>query len=366
MKKSLLFFIPSIEGGGVEKNLFIVANHLAKKNDKIQLITASTNFKYKFNNKINIIGPKRNFINYGRKIKYIICLYILFREILRNNHKVVFSFQANIYCIILCKIFSIKVISRSNSSPSGWSTNFLKKFLFKILLNFADKIMVNSLEFKKELKKKFNVNSICIYNPLNLIEIKNLSKKKVKQIYSKNSQFKIMNIGRFTDQKDQITLIRAINEIKNKINFELIIMGKGKNKKILENLIKDFKLSKKVKLLNFKKNPYPFLKQSNLFILSSKYEGLPNVLLESLALKKFIISSKCPTGPSEILDNGKGGLLFKCGKYKELAKQILYFSNNQKTCNSKLKYALKRMSRFDYKINLLKYEKLINSYLEII
>ena len=63
--------------------------------------------------------------------------------------------------------------------------------------------------------------------------------------------------------------------------------------------------------MNFKKNPYPYLKRSEVLILSSLFEGLPNVLLESLSLKKFVISSDCPTGPKEILDYGKNGLLFK-------------------------------------------------------
>ena len=67
------------------------------------------------------------------------------------------------------------------------------------------------------------------------------------------------------------------------------------------------------------------MKQTNLFVLSSKFEGLPNVLLESLVLKKFIISSDCRTGPKEILLNGKGGLLFKVGDYKMLEKRIKYF-----------------------------------------
>ena len=68
---------------------------------------------------------------------------------------------------------------RSNSSPSGWSQNILKKKIFKYFLNVADQIIVNSVEFKKELKLKFNVKSICIYNPLNINEIIKLSKKKI-------------------------------------------------------------------------------------------------------------------------------------------------------------------------------------------
>ena len=69
------------------------------------------------------------------------------------------------------------------------------------------------------------------------------------------------------------------------------------------------------------KNPYPIIKETDLFILSSRYEGLPNVLLESLALEKMVISSNCRTGPKEILLNGKGGLLFEVGDYNNYIKK---------------------------------------------
>ena len=74
-------------------------------------------------------------------------------------------------------------------------------------------------------------------------------------------------------------------------------MGRGILKNKLEKYSKLNNLQNKVKFINFKKNPYPYIKQADLFILTSKYEGLPNVLLEAITLKKFIISSNCPTGP---------------------------------------------------------------------
>ena len=79
-----------------------------------------------------------------------------------------------------------------------------------------------------------------------------------------------------------------------------------------------------MRIINFLDNPYPIIRETELFILSSKYEGLPNVLLESLVLKKMIISSNCRTGPKEILLNGKGGLLFKVGNHKDLYKKIIW------------------------------------------
>ena len=84
-------------------------------------------------------------------------------------------------------------------------------------------------------------------------------------------------------------------------------------------------------------------------------------MLESLALNRFVISSKCPTGPSEILDNNKGGLLFKVGDYNDLISKVLFFNSKRKECEKKLKYARKRLQRFNYDKNLEKYYNLVKS-----
>lgn len=353
-----------MEGGGVEKNLYLVSNYLAKKKMRLSLITISNKYKYKFHKSIKFISlPGNIWDKMARRIKYFFSLILLIKEILLDRNVVVFSFQANIYCIIVCKLLFIKVITRSNSAPIGWSINPLKRYIYKIFLSLADDVMVNSYQFKKNLKKEFNLNSICIYNPLNKNEILKKSKIKTKKTFNKKNNLKILNIGRFTDQKDQITLLKALKILKNKIDYEAIIIGRGICKEYLQNYIMKNKLEKYIKLKNFVENPYPIIKQCDLFILSSKFEGLPNVLLESLTLKKFVISSNCPTGPKEILLNGKGGLLFKVGNFKKLSQQIYYYEKNKKKCSKMLNKSFKELKRFDFNNNLEKYSKLVSNYI---
>lgn len=158
-------------------------------------------------------------------------------------------------------------------------------------------------------------------------------------------------------------MLKALNSIKNKLNFKLLILGSGANKDKLCNYIKRNGLENKIKLLNYNNNPFKFIKKSEVFILTSLYEGLPNVLLEAISLKKFIISSDCPTGPREILLNGKGGFLFKVGDYKDLAQKIINYSFNKKKLNKKTIFAYKNLNRFDYNNCLKKYLSLINKYL---
>tara|TARA_Y100000389_G_scaffold147641_1_gene146546 strand:+ start:18235 stop:19302 length:1068 start_codon:yes stop_codon:yes gene_type:complete len=355
--------MPSIEDGGVEKNFFIIANYLSKKHKNIELITTKKISSDRLTD-IRVVNPFFNVEKFkGRKLKYFLCLFILLKKIIFNRNYVIFSFQANLYCILICNIFQNTIITRSNSSPEGWSKNPLKFFLYRKIISIADKVIVNSYDFKKEFKKKFSINAACILNPLNKNEIIKKSKIKVKNIYSKNS-LRLMTIGRLVDQKNQITILKALNIIKKKINFQLMIIGKGEKKNNLIEFIKKNKLQKKIKILPFKSNPYPYLKQAEVFILSSKFEGLPNVLLEAQVLKKYIISSNCPTGPKEILNNGRSGDLFKMNDHHSLANLILRYKNKTNN-NKKINLGFEQLNRYDSNINLKKYNQLISRYLKI-
>ena len=110
-QKRLIIFMPSIEGGGVEKNLFIISDFLTKKINDISLITISKSFKKKFNKKIKFISPKLSFWDsLGRRKKFILSLFLLIVEILKDRNLTVFCFQGNIYCTLLCKLFGVKII----------------------------------------------------------------------------------------------------------------------------------------------------------------------------------------------------------------------------------------------------------------
>ena len=361
MQKKLIIFIPSIEGGGVEKNLFIISNFLKDKIKNLSVITISNKFKNRFDSKIKFISFKADFWNsIGRRKKFLMGLLLLFIEILKDRNVLVFSFQGNVYCTLLCKLLGIKIIVRSNSAPDGWSQNKLKNLVFKYVLRNADKVIVNSLDFKKRFKTKFQIHTECIYNPLNKNEIIKKSKLKNKIKFDKK-KLKLINVGRYSDQKDQLTLLKAVNRIKDKVKFNLLLVGRGAEKEKLIKYIRNNDLSRHVRLIDFQNNPYNLIKSSDIFILSSLYEGLPNVLLESQVLKRFIISSDCPTGPREILLNGNAGLLFKVGDYIKLSNLILQYSKNKKKLSKKIIIGYKNLNRFDYDQNLKKYLNIINS-----
>ena len=139
-------------------------------------------------------------------------------------------------------------------------------------------------------------------------------------------------------------------------------MGRGILHKKLLSYVNQNNLSDNVKFINYKENPYPYIKQAEIFILSSKYEGLPNVLLEAITLKKFVISTNCPVGPREILMNGKAGDLFKVNDYKDLAKKINYYCKNKIRLKKKILFGFNNLSRFDYNKNCKKYYEVLNNF----
>lgn len=365
-KKKLLIFMPFIGGGGVEKNLFIISNYLIDRLDKLIICTTTKSIKKKVSKKIDFLFTNKEISKKTNiRIKYLYCLYTLYKFLKNNKEIVVLSFQANIYCIILCKILGIKIIVRSNSSPSGWYHNFIKKTIYKKVISLADEVIVNSLDFKKQMQRNFNIKVKCIFNPLNKEEIIKNSKIKTDNRFfeSKKKFLKILNIGRLTEQKDQITLLKAANLMKKDINFRLLILGSGIKKRDLLKYINNNNLNKFVKIKKFTQNPYPFIKKADIFVLSSKYEGLPNVLLEAATLKKIIFSTNCPTGPKEILVKGKGGFLFKIGDYGDLVKKINFYLKNKKKSNLKIKTAYNKLKRYDFNKNLNEYFKVLKPYL---
>ena len=366
MKKShkkLLVFIPSIEDGGVEKNLFLILNYLSTKIGSIDLITYNDQYKNNFVKKVNIINPILNFYKFkSRMPKYFLCLSVLIYKLLFNKNYIVLSFQANIYVIILSKILGIDVISRSNSSSTGWSKNFFKQLIFLYLFKKARKIIVNSFDFKKEMDKKYKIKSSCILNPFNFKQINKNSRVKAKKIFVKKNSIKLISVGRLTYQKDFTTLLRAINLIKDKKKIELAIIGKGIEKQKLQNFIERNDLKDCVYLLGYKSNPFKYIKQADIFLLTSLFEGSPNVLIEAMYLKKYIISTNCPTGPREILDNGKYGSLVPVGNFRKIAKLILNYRFNKKN-KKKIDGGFKSLKKYDYLVNCEKYYDLINKYI---
>ena len=241
----------------------------------------------------------------------------------------------------------------------------LKKYIRK--MNQYDKVIVICKEMQEELEKIApNVKNKMefIYNPFDIDRI--IRKSNEYSELSSSEKYLIeqeyfLSVSRLDlKSKDYETLIEGYAILKNSGRKEkLYIIGEGTGRGEIEAIIKSKKLEGEILLLGQKENPYVWMKNAKTFIHSSKFEGLPTVLLEALMLNKIIISSSCPTGPKEILSNPKSGLLFEVGNPVELADRVKEVLLNQNTKNEILKNIKIKIKSFESKNVIQKFYSVI-------
>jgi len=191
-------------------------------------------------------------------------------------------------------------------SPEIFLDDKVKYHSIKFFYPRADKIVCVSKDTERILNETYGIqNTQTIYNMMNLTENIKQSLKELPEKYKtlfKGNYFNFINVGRLTRQKGQWFLIRSFRKVVDQHeNARLFLIGDGALKNELKNLINKLNLKENVFLLDVQKNVFPFLKNSDCFIFSSLWEGLPIVLIEALSMNLPIISTDCKTGPREIL-----------------------------------------------------------------
>jgi len=215
--------------------------------------------------------------------------------------------------LFLLLIFNYKTqfILRISGYPK---INFFRKFFWKLVNKKIHKVFCPTANTKKILID----NKIFDSNKLFILEDPVLDIKKIKEKLNSNSDATdqtngnyVISIGRLTKQKNFQFLIEGFKEVNKSINdIYLVIIGEGEEKKKLESKIIDYNLQNKIFLKGYKENVYPYLKNSLFSILTSKWEDPGFVILESMYCKKIVLSSNCPSGPVEIIQNENNGFLY--------------------------------------------------------
>lgn len=162
-----------------------------------------------------------------------------------------------------------------------------------------------------------------IYNPVITLQLKSLAAEPVDHPWFAAGQpAVVLGIGRLTQQKQFAVLIGAFAVLRQNVDCRLAILGEGEDRNALEGLVRDLGLTESVALLGFVKNPFSYLLRSSLFVLSSAWEALPTVLIESLWLGVPVVATDCPSGPDEILHGGRYGKLAPPGDVEALARAM--------------------------------------------
>jgi len=367
--KKILFIIPSLQGGGAERVTANILNAMDKNLFEPSLILFQTKSDY-----MHSLPPKLPIAILSKKyrwdfFKLILCLR---QHIKLNKPDVVVSalFYANLISIISVAGLRNKprlIIAVHNyPGKSINATRFaaLKQLLVRYLYRYADKIIVVSKCIKEYLIRNMQVEPSrieVIYNPVPIEEIKRQMHQSVsKRMLKKQGDIRIIAIGRLTAQKRIDRLLRAFARVRaEKHNVSLVILGQGEMRAELDLLSKKLGISSHVNFAGFQANPYEWLSNSDLFVLSSDYEGFPMVILESMVCGVPVLSTNCPSGPDEVIDHGETGYLVPLQKDCEgLAEGILFLINNPELAASMAQKAIKKIGQFDLSRVVQRYQYL--------
>ena len=363
MDKKITILVSFSGDGGVERNVVRLVRGFLKKGVCFEILT---------------IKEKGSFFkelpDEAKKIKLpfdqaLLNLPYLIKYLKRSSPHAIFSVKDRANRVaILAKLFSkssSKVVIRLGTNLSASlqnKRNFHKWTRYlpsRILYPRCDEIIAVSKGVAEDVSKitKIPVEKInVIPNPVIDERLFEMAKEKVEdEWFLVKKRPLVLGIGRLTEQKDFETGIKAIKVLKDwGISLRYAILGDGPKKNRLKKLIKELGLEENVKLLGFKKNPYKYLSKADLFLLSSKWEGSPNALIEAMALGVPVVSTDCPSGPREILKE-EPSLLVKVEDYIGMAQAIAKTLKNPPS-SEKLKHMVKDFSL----------EKSVNKYLKVI
>lgn len=314
MKPKILILVESLKvGGGSERFAATLGTKLYEKGYDISYLTLMEESpKYEFKGEYytlnegyiytNVIKRSFDLFRFAPKITKI-C------QELEIDTVISVSEVANFHAVLSRWLYGnkVKIIISQHMNPEIFLKSKLKSSLIKFFYPRADKTVCVSKEIERILNEKYGVkNTQTIYNMMNIRENIESSLRQIpddfKKLFKDKNKFNFINLGRLARQKGHWFLIRSFRRVvDHEPNAQLFILGEGVLRGDLEELITKFELNSNVYLLGEQKNIFPFLKNSDCFILSSLWEGLPLVLIEALSLNLPIISTDCKTGPREIL-----------------------------------------------------------------
>ena len=342
MKKKIFYWSPCLNPVGTIKSTINSAISLKKFNQDydVSIINACGEWdeytEILNKNSVNLINlnfkyfkilPKQGYL--GSRLSYIIIFVLsffpLFFLLKRQKPDKIMLHLITSLPLTLLNLFKFKTefILRISGNPK---LNVIRKLFWKTIAKKIKIITCPTLDLKKNIENHEIFNQKNLYHlPDAILKIENFKVSKDLPIglsLASNKRI-ILSAGRLTRQKNFSYLIEEFSEfLKFNDEFVLIILGEGEEKKKLIHLINKKKLKDKIFLLGFKKNIFDYMKNSEIFILSSLWEEVGFVIVEAAMCNAYIISSNCPNGPKEFLNNGKYGLLFKNNLSKSLFKTL--------------------------------------------
>lgn len=349
------FYISSLSGGGAEKVLTTIANECAARGDSVRIVSLEKRSQFYIPaENVTLVRAKK----YDSRFVQVIRDFQLVRScVLENKDAIAVSFlsRCNILVLLASAFTGRKVIVCDRNNPlreHGRLTFFLSQLLYLFL---SSRVVVQTQEIKQMYMKALQKKIVVIENPIDMEMLSNqIAGKPLKR-----DLHRIISMGRLENQKDFKTLISAFGSIQRDYpEWKLDIYGIGYQQQMLQNYIDELKLTEVVKLQGRTSEPFYEMKISSVFVLSSFYEGFPNVLCEALYAGCLCISSNCTSGPAELIEDGQNGFIFEVGdvnKLAELLKVCILHQSEMEAMRDAAVYSVRRLSK----------EKIIGKWISI-
>lgn len=317
-KTKVLFFIESLAGGGAEKVLSTIINHIKKDEFDITVVTIIADGVYV--DQISRFVKFKPLIKTRNKLLYKIIYHLIYFYLPLRTVYNLFMPKGNDIEVAFCEGFVTKLLANSpNKRKIAWvhvdmlSNHWTQNCVYSSIeeekqayLKYG-KIMCVSDTVRQSIKEKFGLEACTVYNPIDSNEIIKKSKQGIS--FPKKHKFRMITLGRLEEQKGYDRLLRVVDKLKNeRYDFELWILGDGSEKESLTDYINKNNLNDCVKLWGFISNPYPYIAASDVFVCSSRSEGYSTATTEALILGLPVITTRC-SGMEELLGNNIYGII---------------------------------------------------------
>lgn len=338
----IMLYTNKMVSGGAERVIANLANYLSQENEVILMTYIKGKSFYELDKKIKFYSCLNKEIT-KKRFDNIIALKNIYSIVKSESPDIILSFleTPNLHMLLLKKILKVPLIISVRNDPSQIFNTRLKKLTLKYLYKRADGLVLQTKEAKEYFNETIQKKSVIIPNPVN--------PKFLKEPYCGQREKKIVSVGRLVNQKQQDVLIDAFEIVNKEYNdYKLVIYGEGELRNKLQEKINDIGLNEKISLPGNVANIENEIYKYSMFVLSSKYEGMPNSLMEAMALGIPSISTDCPCGgPKFLIDNNKNGILVKVNDKKEMAKAMKKIIQDSKFANFIAKNASERLKELE-------------------